>query len=393
MIIQILFDHLQDKSKVLTSKGITKVGQTTNGIEVTTESGETLYGDILVGVDGIHSTVRREMWRLADQDSPGYFSVRDRANVPTEYCCIFGISHPTDKFPKYFGQNVQGRNYSYLVSTGPNHRIYWFLFAKLPETAHGLYERIPRYSEEQRDALAAEHAEDRITDTLTFGELYATRTTATLQALPEVVFKKWYYNRIITIGDAAHKVTHAKALNHSKLTKQKFNAMGTQGGNSAIEDAAVLANQLQKLLDGDNKTTNFTDAAVAQAFEETQRLRFDRATKFLKSSHQLQSVQAQDTLISRFIAKVVLPLSSSDSAIEMLCSGARGAAKIEALPVPNRPHSQLWDDEKPSKPMVTSCVGYAASVVVAVLACLAARKMQFPILSLSQRFLSIASKI
>jgi hypothetical protein len=256
-----------------------------------------------------------------------------------------------------------------------------------------LYEKIPRYSEEQRDALAAEHAEDRVTDTLTFGELYALRTTATLQALPEVVFKKWHYNRIITIGDAAHKVSHTNELNDSRLTNQKFNPIGGQGGNSAIEDAAVLATQLQKLLNGDNKTTNFTEAAIVQAFEETQRLRFDRATKFLKSSHQLQSVQAQDTLVSRFIAKVVLPLSSSDSAIEMICSGARGAAKIEALPVPKRPHSDLWDDEKPSKPMITSCVGYVASVVVAVVACLAARKIQFPISSLSQRFLSLAPKM
>ena len=142
------------------------------------------------------------MWRLADQETPGYFPVSDRS-IPTEYCCIFGISRPSEKFP-CSTQNVQGRDNSYLVLTGPDHRIYWFLFKKLPVTAYG---KIPRYTKDQEDALVAEHASDHITDTLTFGELYALRKTSTLQALPEVVFSKWHYNRIMTIGDAAHKVS------------------------------------------------------------------------------------------------------------------------------------------------------------------------------------------
>lgn len=131
MIIQILYDNLRDKSKVLTSKGVSTVEHTAGGVEVTTGDGEKILGDILIGADGIHSTVRREMWRLADEDTPGYFPVSERTDAPTEYCCIFGISRPTDGFPKYTSQNVVGQDYSYLVATGPNHRIYWFLFKKL----------------------------------------------------------------------------------------------------------------------------------------------------------------------------------------------------------------------------------------------------------------------
>lgn len=217
MIIQILYDSLRDKSKVLTKKGVTKVEQTAEGVLVTTDDGSTFHGELLVGADGVHSMVRREMWRLADHDSPGCFPVGERSNVPTEYCCIFGISQPNDKFPKYSSQNIQGQKHSYLVATGPNHRIYWFLFKKLPDVTCGLYDKIPRFTDEQRDALADEHANDLVSDTLTFGELYATRTTATLQALPEVVFKRWHYNRIITIGDAAHKVRPLSSLTASKL--------------------------------------------------------------------------------------------------------------------------------------------------------------------------------
>lgn len=214
MIIQVLYNNLRDKSKVLTSKGVNTVTQSTGKVEVVTADGETYHGDILVGADGIHSTVREEMWRLADRDIPGYIPASDRL-IPTEYCCIFGISRPTEKYPKGSMQNVQGQNYSYLVLTGPNHRIYWFLFKKLPKTVYG---KIPRFTEDQKDALAAEHDSDLITDTLTFGELYALQTTSTLQALPEVVFKRWHYNRIITIGDAVHKVRLIFGLIYCRLT-------------------------------------------------------------------------------------------------------------------------------------------------------------------------------
>jgi 2-polyprenyl-6-methoxyphenol hydroxylase-like FAD-dependent oxidoreductase len=201
MVVKILYDNIRDKSKVLTSKSVSKITQSAGGVEVVTADGETYTGDILVGADGIHSTVREEMWKLAEQDIPGSFPARDRM-IPTEYCCIFGISRPIDKFP-CSSQNIQGRDCSFLVITGPNHRIYWFLFKKLPKTAYG---EIPRYTKAQEEALAAEHTSARITDTLTFGEIYAARSSSTLQALPEVVFKKWHYNRIMTIGDAAHKV-------------------------------------------------------------------------------------------------------------------------------------------------------------------------------------------
>ncbi|KAF2626656.1 FAD/NAD(P)-binding domain-containing protein [Macroventuria anomochaeta] len=186
-------------------------------VDLSRARGDIFYGDILVGANGIHSTIRREMWSLADQDSPGYFLMSNPSDVPTEYCCISGISHPSDRFSKYSSQNIGGRNYSYPIATGPNHRIYWFLFKKLPDTTRGLYEKIPRSAEEQRDALATEQAEDRITDTLASGKLYAMGTTATLQVIPEAVFKKWHYNRIMTIGNAAHK----------------FNPIGGQSGNSS----------------------------------------------------------------------------------------------------------------------------------------------------------------
>lgn len=78
MSIEVFYDHLKDKSKVLVDKRVVEVKPLAAGVQVTTKDGSTYTGDILVGADGIHSTVRKEMWRLGDELSPGYFPKSDQ---------------------------------------------------------------------------------------------------------------------------------------------------------------------------------------------------------------------------------------------------------------------------------------------------------------------------
>jgi 2-polyprenyl-6-methoxyphenol hydroxylase-like FAD-dependent oxidoreductase len=50
-------------------------------IEVSTASGMIFKGDLIVGADGIHSTVRREMWRIANDVEPGYISTPSNEGI------------------------------------------------------------------------------------------------------------------------------------------------------------------------------------------------------------------------------------------------------------------------------------------------------------------------
>jgi 2-polyprenyl-6-methoxyphenol hydroxylase-like FAD-dependent oxidoreductase len=72
MVLQVLYDNIKDKKKVLTEKRIQSVEITDDGVVAGTSDGSFYEGDILVGADGIHSTVRREMWKIANRQSPGW---------------------------------------------------------------------------------------------------------------------------------------------------------------------------------------------------------------------------------------------------------------------------------------------------------------------------------
>lgn len=101
-------------------------------------------------------------------------------------------------------QTNMHRHFSYLVIGGPDNRVYWFLFVRLDETQYGL--EPPKYTKEDEETLANEHLDDVLGKNFTFRDLYSRKISSLLTALPEYVFKKWHFNRIITIGDAAHKV-------------------------------------------------------------------------------------------------------------------------------------------------------------------------------------------
>lgn len=357
MIVQILYDHIKDKSKIITNKSVNHVEHTSDGVKVVTADGDIFTSEILIGADGVHSRVRQEMWRIADAEKPGHFPLRERYEAATEYSCIFGISKPIDKYPRETAHTIQGNNMSYLVSAGPGDCIYWFLFKKLEKIHHGLYDKVPRYTDADRDRLAEQHGDDVLIDTtgLTFRDLYENKTTGTLQALPEFAFSKWHYGRILVIGDAAHK----------------FNPIGGQGGNSAIEDAAVLTNHLYDLISAEKRNaTNLTDTNIQEAFTSIESQRVDRVTSLVKVSHDLNSIQAKDKFVSRFIATQIIPRAGTEEVFSILGNPPLGAARLKMFEVPERPHCDMWYDERPANVFTdgTARLGRViASIIFAIL--------------------------
>jgi 2-polyprenyl-6-methoxyphenol hydroxylase-like FAD-dependent oxidoreductase len=203
-LLKVLYDCVQQKDRILVNQRVETIKPTETGVEVVTASGQTFTGDVVIGADGIHSTVRREMRRIAEATRPGYFRADEEDKVPCHYKCSFGIAKEVEGWPKSEQCFTLGRGKSFLVASGPENRCYWFLFVKLPEPLYG--KNIPRYSREDEAQFIKENGSLQITEELTFAQVFAKRETSALTALHEVTYDKWFLDRMLLIGDSAHKV-------------------------------------------------------------------------------------------------------------------------------------------------------------------------------------------
>ncbi|KAM0424386.1 hypothetical protein ACHAPT_010306 [Fusarium lateritium] len=72
-LLQILYDNIKDKSKIMTNKRVEQVKLGENSVTAVVSDESMFQGDILIGADGIHSTIRGEMRELANNMRPGWF--------------------------------------------------------------------------------------------------------------------------------------------------------------------------------------------------------------------------------------------------------------------------------------------------------------------------------
>ncbi|KAF5980614.1 hydroxylase [Fusarium bulbicola] len=190
--------------------------------------------------------------------------------------------------------------------------------------------RWPRADEE---GLVKEHHGDHITRDVTFGELYDRKIMSTLVPLEEYVFDSWHYKRIVTIGDSAHKIDPASG----------------QGGNGAMESAALLVNALVRQLK--LSPEGLSDSQINTALSEVHALRYERAKILVEQAHSLQMMISQRFPFARFIFKPLVSLFGPDAFIDIATPICCEATRIQGIPIPKRLHFVPFEDELPAKPI------------------------------------------
>ncbi|KAL4810805.1 hypothetical protein BDV18DRAFT_155418 [Aspergillus unguis] len=327
MVLQVLYDNIKDKSKVLTKKRVQTVDMDDNGVTVTTSDSSSYQGDILIGADGIHSTVREEMWRIANNISPGWIA----PEMPCDYGCIFGISNPCHGIVPGSSNSVFKKHQSYIVNGGPEGRVYWFYFFKLAKRAYG--KDIPIYTKEDEQRILAQQANDNITPTLKFQEMLDKKVSTALVPLQEYIFRQWYFKRIITIGDSAHK----------------FHPISGHGGNACIESAAALVNNLRTTLAraGSMKPSL---GQIEHVFDTTQRIRRARTVTLKEHSHEQQRTELLDTWLHELIAFHILPRTDAEDVTLKFSRNIPLAEKLDSPKLRPEPRLVPYKDELLSTP-------------------------------------------
>ncbi|ATZ46386.1 hypothetical protein BCIN_01g09920 [Botrytis cinerea B05.10] len=336
-VLQVLYDNIKDKSKVLTEKRLAKIDMNENGVKAIMTDGSEFTGDILVGGDGIHSKTRSEMWRLAEEKIPGYIPVGEDNAPPCDYSCIFGISNPVPGLEPGNLHSVFREQNSYLINGGPEGRVYWFYFFKHPSTLYG--SAIPRYTKADEAAVLKAHENDPITPEITFKVLQERKISSTLTALPEYVYKKWFFERIVTIGDSVHK----------------FNPIGGHGGNTAFETSAAFVNSLVKLLKTSSRPST---SEITKLFADLQALRETRATILKDASHEQQRTEAMEDRLHKFIALTLLPITDTEDVMFNFSGNQPYADKLDMVELPPRAKLIPYKDELARAPELRGVVGW-----------------------------------
>ncbi|EHK18341.1 uncharacterized protein TRIVIDRAFT_204498 [Trichoderma virens Gv29-8] len=265
-MLSCIYNQVADKSRIRAQTGVISFTETDDGIEVVTDKGETIKGDILLGADGIHSTIRNLMAdKIASTDPIA--SKEMQSGFTSNYHCIFATSRNAKEsaggkpfLPDGAVHNVYYSGFSGVIAAGVPGLVFWFLFVKSDRATQT--PNTPRFTEEETEATIAKYGDYAVGPGYTFKDLWESRVRANMLPLEEGVLKpKWNSGgRVALMGDAVHKATINPGL----------------GGNLAVEGVVHLMNELVPLVrrceaDGGRNPTKSEITAALDAYEAKQR--------------------------------------------------------------------------------------------------------------------------
>lgn len=260
----------------MVNKRVTKISHGSDSVSVQCADGSNFIGDIVVGADGIHSRVRQEMQRLSEESSPGLMD-RDKRCITAEYRCVFGVSEPIASLPLGQSNISSDLDHSSLLFVGKGSLPQWFLISKMDRKYQG--SSIPRFTQAQMEEVIEQHNDHFFVEGVCLKDLLKTVRTMSYLPLEEANHRFWTQGRIVCVGDSVTKMTPNLG----------------QGGNQAIESAAVLTNCLVESI-GQNSKEYLSISALEPVFQKYQDLRRDRANLMVNISAQLTRSEALSRL-------------------------------------------------------------------------------------------------
>lgn len=247
---QALLAQLRGVEVQVNAKAMT-IHETDEGVSVTFADGRQTHGDLLIGADGIYSTVRN----LIHGSQP---------TRTADYICWLAITryqHPQIT-PGYVGHYWGAGKRIGLIDVGGGD-VYWW------GTANMKAEQARNWRGTNRDVAGFYQGwPDIVADIIS--KTPSTEIIA-VPAQDRPFSNQWGKGCVTLLGDAAHPM---------------MNSLG-QGAGMAIEDAAVLAHALQQLSD---------PRAALRLYEIT---RIPRAKMLVNASRALSEIEQTESFIPR----------------------------------------------------------------------------------------------
>ncbi|KAJ5853965.1 hypothetical protein N7534_006508 [Penicillium rubens] len=313
-LLEILYQGYPDHRKIFLGERVIKVEKSGDVAIVSTAKGSVYRGHLVVGADGVHSKVRQEIWNAAEKTTSRV--AIEKSSLKAEFRCLFGISSAIKALIIGDQVNAFFDGFTIITIHGKGGRVYWFVIQKLDKEY--TYPHCPRYTAGDIETAAEELRTIVFYKDINFGQLWENRETVSMTVLEEHTFDIWHHDRLVLLGDSAHKMTPNIG----------------QGANMAIEDAASLANLLQRLRKGLDIWPP-TNGQVKILLEQYRSIRYGRVNSVYKSSRILARLHARDGLLKTLIGRYYVPYAGDLPAYVGSKSIADGVM-CDFLPPPKR---------------------------------------------------------
>jgi 2-polyprenyl-6-methoxyphenol hydroxylase-like FAD-dependent oxidoreductase len=194
--LQQLYRNLPDsENRVRTSKHVSDITTLNDGVIVSFEDGTSEKGSIVIGADGVWSTVRQIISKSAPPNAVDdkYWSSR--------YLCAYGRSSFTKGFPEAIMIDRHGKGWGFQ---GAKHfdQFIWLLFKPISGT-----QEKTTYSIKDEEVFWENVLDEKLLNDITLRQVWESRIVTGLTKLDSGVARIWHGDRVVMVGDANHKVS------------------------------------------------------------------------------------------------------------------------------------------------------------------------------------------
>ncbi|KAI1496976.1 hypothetical protein F5X99DRAFT_423941 [Biscogniauxia marginata] len=220
-LANIMVEALPDRQKkVKTSKTLVAIGRSHSCVAAKFHDGTVEIGSIIIGADGARSTVRSLMSEMES-------STVEPEPFTSSYRALYGHS-PRPRGLRE-GEILERHGHGWAIQVlSRGDQSFFIVYEKLRRPIKGRY----RFSSNDEEKLAHDYLRMNLDNDVTFGDLWESRYVSKLELLEQGICRSWSLDRVVLVGDSAHKLTPNTGIDV----------------NTAMESAAILANQLRSLL-------------------------------------------------------------------------------------------------------------------------------------------------
>jgi len=235
---------------VLHGKRLVGAQEYPGGVQATFADGTQAHADILVGCDGVHSTVRGLIDPAAP--APSYAGLLNTGGFASGVT----VAAPPGSYEMIFGKRA-----FFGYATAPGGQVWWF--ANLPqhrEPARGEAEMVS--AAQWRHRFTEIYAEDAGPALELIAATPGFAPMTPIHTIPHL--RRWHTGRMIVVGDAAHAPSPTSG----------------QGASLSVEDAVLLATSLRAI------------EPVSAAFTQFETVRRPRVEKIIKAAARINNNKA-----------------------------------------------------------------------------------------------------